>query len=805
MIVIDNVEMIARAFELGEKSIVDFRKLFTPSDDDCECAWFHYEWDKVLREGTGHYAVEAFRESAKALALDVPIKTTEGWKTIAGINEGDFVYGNDGKPAEVLKVSPIFEDHDCYKFIFDDKTEVVCDAGHRWTVLDKHSRKVKTLTADYMFAHQTLGKPRNGYQEFAYRIALTSPIEYPVSELPVDPYLFGLWLGDGDKDEPHITIGASNFDEQMIYVKEKYPFDDIAVYKSHNCQKIRLNNGMRAKMASLSVFYNKHIPDIYINSSIEQRLELVRGLIDSDGSVATKGSKRGTVEFCNTNKRIVDGLVEVLGSLGIKFTVIQKKAMLYGREISDCWKVCFKTLYKVSKLSYKDNTLFPVDKRSLMRTITKIEKVATVHTKCLYVNNESHLFLITDRFIPTHNTQYVIRGFCLYRLVYPVDKQSYIVILKANQTEASKKLKEISTEYQTNPWLKTNLVRVNEDNGRAFDVIVKDRSGKEINIRIEAYGKGASIRGISYFNKRPHIIIADDLQDLSDSQSETIQVDDWEWFTSDVLFLGKKTRIFMIGNNLGASCLIERVAESAKQLGFTFVRIPILDDNEKSNWESYWKTEDILAERDNQREIGNISQWMREKMCCAIAPEKQIFKKEYFKYYDPSVLKTGELSVYTCVDVAISQSDKADYTAVCTIGVNANNHWFILDINFARMNPTEQVNAIFEAVSRYRPIKVGIEKVAYQASLEHYLYKEMPNKNLFFTIEGLKSGNKKEARIEALQPRFYTGTVWFPFGAKFLNELELELLSFPKGLHDRPSNKLSCLNSVNCWKLFRVA
>lgn len=389
-----------------------------------------------------------------------------------------------------------------------------------------------------------------------------------------------------------------------------------------------------------------------------------------------------------------------------------------------------------------------------------------------------------EAFRESGKSQYVIRGFCLYRLVYPIQKQSYIVILKANQTEASKKLKEISTEYQTNPWLKTNLIRVNEDNGRAFDAIVKDKHGKEINIRIEAYGKGSSIRGISYFDKRPHIIIADDMQDLSDSQSETIQINDWEWFTSDVLFLGKKTRIFMIGNNLGASCLIERVAESASQLDFKFERIPILNENEESNWESYWKTADILAERDNQREIGNISQWMREKMCCAIAPEKQIFKKEYFKYYDPAVLKVGELSVYTTVDLAISQSDKADFTAVCTIGVNKNNHWFILDINFARMNPSEQIDAVFDAVARYRPIKVGLEKVAYQASLEHYLNKEMPVRNVFFSIEGLKSGTKKEARIETLQPRFKTGTVWFPHGAKFLNELELELLSFPKGLHD---------------------
>ena len=389
-----------------------------------------------------------------------------------------------------------------------------------------------------------------------------------------------------------------------------------------------------------------------------------------------------------------------------------------------------------------------------------------------------------EAFRESAKSQYVIRGFCLYRLTYPIEKQSYIVLLKANQTEASKKLREIATEYQANPWLRSNLVSVNEDNGRAFDAIVKDKFGKQINIRIEAYGKGSSIRGISFFNKRPHIIIADDLQDLTDSQSDTIQDMDWEWFVSDVLYLGKKTRIFMIGNNLGASCLIERVAENAEKLGFEFVRIPILDDNEKSNWEAYWSTEEILKERDNQREIGNISAWMREKMCLSVAPEKQIFKKEYFKYYDSSNLKRSNFSVFITVDVAIAQSVRSDYTAITVLGVNSDNHWFILDLIYGRMNPSEQIDAIFSAVSKWKPITVGVEKVAYQAALEHFLVKEMPVRNVFFTIKPLVAAGKKELRIETLQPRFVAGTIWFPIGASFLPELELELLAFPRGLHD---------------------
>jgi len=421
---------------------------------------------------------------------------------------------------------------------------------------------------------------------------------------------------------------------------------------------------------------------------------------------------------------------------------------------------------------------------------------AWFHYKWDKILREGNKHYAIEAFRESAKSQIVIRGFSLYRLVYPVLHQSYIVLLKANQTEASKKLKEVSTEYQTNPWLCSNLVKINEDNGRAFDLDVKDKHGKVINIRIEAYGKGASIRGISYFNKRPHIIIADDLQDLKDSQSETIQKDDWNWFTSDVIFLGKRTRIFMIGNNLGSACLIERVADGAKSLKFEFDRIPILDATGKSNWETFWSTESIFEEREGYRKEGLISNWTREKMCIAVAPEKQIFKKEYFKYYNLKDLDLTKLSVYTIVDLAISQSDKADFTSICTIGVNTENHWFILDIDYERYNPSEQVDHVFNAVRKWKPICVGVEKVAYQASFEHYLYKEMPMRNVFFRIQPLEHAKKKEVRIETMQPRFVAGTVWFPYEAMFLAELEQELLTFPKCLHDDLIDSLAYMEQI---------
>lgn len=366
----------------------------------------------------------------------------------------------------------------------------------------------------------------------------------------------------------------------------------------------------------------------------------------------------------------------------------------------------------------------------------------------------------------------------------------------ANQSKASKQLKEIADTYVSNEFLSLNLVKVKQQSEKAFECVVTDESGEEIRVRMEAYGKGSSIRGLLWGDKRPDIIVIDDPQDVEDSLSDTVQTNDYDWFLSDAYFLGKRTRIFMIGNNLGEKCLIEQVINNKDLLKFNALRIPVMNENGESNWAERFPVEEILEEKEAWRALGKLDIWEREKMCIAISPERQTFKKEYFMYYAPTELKLEDCSIYTTVDLAISQKESADYTVVCTVAVNSDNKWFILDIDFDRYDPSQTIDAIFRAVQKYKPLYVGVEKVAYQASVKHYLEKEMPKRNIWFTVKDLEASSRKELRIATLQPRFKSGSVWFPMGAKFLTELESELQSFPKGLHDDLIDALAYISQI---------
>ena len=794
---IDPLSVVAAAYREGKKSLVSFRKLFLPIPNEVKTPWFHEVWSDILLNGTAHYAIEGFRESAKALSLDTIVPTPKGDKTISDISVGDFVFDENGQPIEVIETSPVFTGHPCFKVTFDDGAFVIADSEHLWTVLDKHKRRVNIVTTLQMAGSYKLGAERNGYQEFAYRIPVAPAVNYEKKELPLHPYLLGYWLGDGKTTGASIFVGDQDKEEAVKIFKTLYNPEFIGERKDKTCWDIKFTNGFRKCLLDLDLIGNKRIPLNYLEADIESRKELIGGLIDSDGHVTNKGTKRGTVTIVQKNAELSLDIWKLACSLGYKATMTESRAKVNGKDCGLVYKIAFKTTDRLCRLKRKA-VAFEAnqDNRSLMRSIINVEPVESVQTKCIKVKSLTGLFLVTKHNIITHNTGIVLRAFPLHCLVYPEDNKSYIVFVMANQKAASKRLKEIADEYVNNPLFNLNLVKVKEQSEKAFEVIVKNEKGEEKLVRFEAYGKGSGIRGLNSHDKRPDIVLIDDPQDLEDSLSDTIQSNDYDWFISDVFFLGQYTRIFFIGNNLGEKCLIEQIITNKDSLKFEAIRIPILDAEGNSNWPERWSVEDIEQQKEDFRKIGKLDLWVREKMCLAISPDSQIFKKEYFKYYEPSELKTEGFSVYTTVDLAISEKATADYSVVCTVGVNQDNHWFLLDLKFGRWNPSQLMDKIFETVAQFKPIYVGLEKVAYQAALIHFVQKEMPKRNQWFTVKELLAEKKKELRIQALQPRFVSGTVWFPMGAKFLTELESELLAFPRSLHDDLLDALAYVDQI---------
>jgi hypothetical protein len=153
-------------------------------------------------------------------------------------------------------------------------------------------------------------------------------------------------------------------------------------------------------------------------------------------------------------------------------------------------------------------------------------------------------------------TSLILRAFPLYALTYPSDKWRYIVFIKSNQNQARRALKGIVDEFKSNPFISAKAVQIRKCTADVFSVELKTGvKGETVDVTIEAYGKGASIRGLNNKDVRPGIIVMDDAQDHADMLSEVVPENDWDWFLSDVMFLGQSARIFMIANNLGEKCM----------------------------------------------------------------------------------------------------------------------------------------------------------------------------------------------------------------------------------------------------------
>ena len=346
------------------------------------------------------------RKNGKALALDTDIPTPNGFVKMKDVSVDDYVYGADGKPHLVTCVSEVFKNHDCYKVTFHGGYSVVCDAEHIWTVKNRKGN-VTDKTTEQMLHYFKKRKDGKG-TEYLYRVPMTKPVEYSEKILPLDPYTLGIWLGDGSSRDPRITV----FDDDMKEIIENIESNGHKTkiyYNKNRAKSIGVDVVGRGKenptltaLRKLDLIENKHIPDIYLSASVDQRTELLCGLMDTDGYC----SKDGECEFSQKNEKMVDQFRQLLSSLGIVSSKKKKVVTLNGKKFDayivsffcDKTNPCFKIKRKASRL--KDH----LNKRMQWNSIIGIEKIDSVDCKCISVDSDDHLYLATKNYICTHNT-----------------------------------------------------------------------------------------------------------------------------------------------------------------------------------------------------------------------------------------------------------------------------------------------------------------------------------------------------------------------------------------------------------------
>lgn len=418
------------------------------------------------------------RRSGKMLELSTPMLTTDGWKTMGTLQVGDYVFAPDGSPTKVKAKSEINYDEQAYELEFSNGEIIRAGASHEWKTLTKAQRKnasrgkyskapiEQIFTTEEIHHSLTCGKPRHllkkgslterndkPSKEFNHAIPVTKPLVYPnKNDLTMHPYLLGAWLGDGSKSTSAFT---SIDDEITDYIVANCNHSIIQGTRTsthwiqaRNCDNTSFVNVLKEE----SVFNNKHIPRKYLEAPLEDRLELLRGLNDTNGFV---DSKRKTIEFCSCNERLANDYYELVCGLGFKAVMKASDAKLYGRVTSTRYRITYSVPkdFKVFNLSRKQTVLdnrihFKSDTQRIF--IKRCDKIKNNGMQCIEVEHESHMYLAGRSLIPTHNSfiTAVITLYEVYRFLmmghpqdrYPIMEFDIITILNVAVSEGQAKM-----------------------------------------------------------------------------------------------------------------------------------------------------------------------------------------------------------------------------------------------------------------------------------------------------------------------------------------------------------------------------
>jgi len=337
----------------------------------------------------------------KGLALDTPLPTPSGWTTMGAVQVGDELFDSAGRPCRVTAKSGIHF-KPCRRMRFDDGSEIICDHDHRWVTMTGVSRASQQLRESVVTADEIARTLRGSNGQRHHRVTLAGALHLDGVELPVHPYVLGCWLGDGNRSRGEI----SKPDEELFENIAACGYEvgpDIATEERCRTHTVY---GLRAQLRAAGFLGSKTVPDIYLRASRGQRLALLQGLMDTDG---TWNRRRQQAVFGYvTNKALAMAVRELALSLGQRATLFTSMVSGFGKQV-EAYSVAFAPRFMnpfrlPRKAALAENRLLCPTAKGGRRIIHSAEPCVSVRTQCITVDSPDQTYLCGEAMIPTHNT-----------------------------------------------------------------------------------------------------------------------------------------------------------------------------------------------------------------------------------------------------------------------------------------------------------------------------------------------------------------------------------------------------------------
>lgn len=373
--------------------------------------------------------VQSAAGTGKALPVDEPVLTPEGWKPMGELTLDDQVIGSDGKPHRILHIVDQGV-RPGYLVKFYDGSSVRCDEDHLWTFeqvtgYDRNHRSTRT-------AKQWTETSFN-----RWHLPIVKPIEFEAKNLPIDPYLLGALLADGSL---HLRTIRYTKNEQAV-------IDEVAKACTHDgrtlieatptAATVRYFNmsddttgdhrytRLRDEIADLGLrvkSVDKFIPEIYKFGSVEQRIAIINGLFDGDGTIRTH---RGYAHYSTRSERLAHDVLEVLWSLGVSARLDYNK-----HKRGDYWIVkCYSPEFNPFRAS-GNHARYQGTKRTVHRKVMSFTPIEPCEMRCIAIDSDDHLFVTKD-YALTHNSS-TLKGRIQYMVDSGIDPHDITVLSFTN-------------------------------------------------------------------------------------------------------------------------------------------------------------------------------------------------------------------------------------------------------------------------------------------------------------------------------------------------------------------------------------
>ena len=721
----------------------------------------------------------------KLIADSTPVYTPTGWTTHGKLKPGDYVYHPSGKAIKVLAISPkLRTDH---KVSFDTGEDIYCHGNHEWTVFTNDKKYTKTVETKWFLGKNVRGNNRklnyvrkHGVSNI-YTVGSISPLENTTKDYTIPPYMLGLWLADGSSRDGVIYHKSTDIKHIQKIESLGFPVSSVWENKKTGVVHTRFSNtGFQKELNNLDLKRNKHIPSIYLQGSVSQRLELLAGLIDGDGTV----DKRDRVMITIGDLEFANQVMELCFSLGLFPYITETKIRepYEGSSIAQTKKVYgvgFQPKYNLIPTALPRKKITNLSKARRIR-ITNVDKIENGDMgKCIQVDSQDGLYLVGRTLIPTHNSELASVLFPAYFL--EKDPTNRVIMASATSTLA----KQFSRRVRS---IVKERVGVDADRKAMDDWHTAQGGG------LRAVGAMSGIAGVG-----ANLVILDDVvKSRKDASSVTVRNTIDRWYRDDIYTrMEPNSRICVIGTLWNEDDLLGRIMTGDDADEWTIIKLPAIAEED-----------DLLG-----REVGealNPERYPIEKLldikkvmgrgfsalyqCRPTEQEGEIFKASWFKEsYIESLLSHFELQDKPRFEFVrywdLASTTDGDWTVGILMAKNRKTkEYFIVDMVRGRWSSNTRDKIMKETAirdqavySEYGSVKIRFEIQPGSAGkdMAKYMVKQLSG----FAVKGSKITGSKESRADPFASQCEVGNVYV-VKAEWNSAWLDELCTFPLGKHD---------------------